>query len=112
MGLDIYAYATTPNGDKGTNDVQIMYWRKHHALLDWMVALQLEREGHDCSNDASCIVEIVEGDLDVMEKLIEADKLDSHYPPADRFLQSDFDFIDNARAAFRAGWKVTLSADW
>jgi len=34
MGLDIYAYATTPNGDTGASEVQIMYWRKHHSLLD------------------------------------------------------------------------------
>ncbi len=40
MGLDIYAYATTPNGDTGdtgdigVSEVQIMYWRKHHSFLD------------------------------------------------------------------------------
>jgi hypothetical protein len=112
MGLDIYAYAMTPNGNGSTNDVQIMYWRKHHALLDWMNSVSIERDGYDCSNDGCCQIMLVEADLATIEKLIEAGQLNSCYPPANRFLNSDIDFLDNARAAFKAGWKVCLSGDW
>ena len=123
MGLD--QYATARRGEAQTDDegytyyedsMELAYWRKHPNLQGWMESLW-----HVKGNDGEFNCEDLEltlDDLDNLEKTLDNEALpetagfffgadaDDHYAEADR------EFIVQARAAIKQGYKVIYSSWW
>ena len=139
MGLDQYATArkgeprkvpqtwTTTDADGNEEEVveyynewddtiELAYWRKHPNLQGWMQELYYEKGGE---GEFNCVdVELTLEDLDALEATLDEEELpetvgfffggnaDDHYAEADR------EFIVQARAALKQGYKVFYSSWW
>ena len=139
MGLDQYATArkgeprkvpqtwTTTDADGNEEEVVEYYnewddtielatWRKHPNLQGWMQELYYEKGGE---GEFNCVdVELTFEDLDALEATLDEEELpetvgfffgsnaDDHYEEADR------EFIVQARAAIKQGYKVIYCSWW
>ena len=139
MGLDQYATArkgeprkvpqtwTTTDADGNEEEVVEYYnewddtielaeWRKHPNLQGWMEELWYEKGGE---GEFNCVeLELTLEDLDALEATLDEEALpetagfffgnnaDDHYAEADR------EFIVQARAAIKQGYKVIYSSWW
>ena len=139
MGLDQYATArkgephkieeeytyTDQDGteQKGVNEylqwddtIQLAEWRKHPNLQGWMEELWYEKGGE---GEFNCVeLELTLENLDALEATLDEEALpetagfffgsnaDDHYAEADR------EFIVQARAAIKQGYKVIYSSWW
>ena len=136
MGLDQYAWARKGEpckDEEGYNvwpdgEEELAYWRKHPNLQGWMEQLW---EDKGCPNgnpsttatgfgsDFNCVdLELTLGDLDCLEQSLDESALpetsgfffgensDNHYAEQDR------EFIVQARAAIKQGYKVVYSSWW
>ena len=139
MGLDQYATArkgeprkvpqtwTTTDADGNEEEVVEYYnewddtielaeWRKHPNLQGWMEQLWYEKGGE---GEFNCVdLELTLEDLDALEATLDEEELpetsgfffgsnaDDHYAEADR------EFIVQARAAIKQGYKVIYSSWW
>ena len=123
MGLDQYGIArrgepqTDAEGYTYYEDsMELAYWRKHPNLQGWMEELWREK-GND--GEFNCVdVELTLDDLDVLEQSLDDEALpetvgfffgqnsDDHYAEQDR------EFIREARAAIKQGYKVFYSSWW
>ena len=95
---------------------ELATWRKHPNLQGWMQELYYEKGGE---GEFNCVdVELTFEDLDALEATLDEDELpetvgfffgsnaDDHYAEADR------EFIVQARAALKKGYKVFYSSWW
>ena len=139
MGLDQYAVArkgeprkvpqtwTTTDADGNEKEVVEYYnewddsielaeWRKHPNLQGWMQELYYEKGGE---GEFNCVdLELTLENLDALEATLDEEELpetvgfffggnaDDHYAEADR------EFIVQARAAIKEGYKVFYSSWW
>ena len=123
MGLDQYAEARrgepTTDEDGYTyyeDSMELAYWRKHPNLQGWMEELYREKGGEELFN---CVdVELTLEDLDALEQTLDESALpetvgfffgvnsDDHYAEQDR------EFIREARAAIKQGYRVAYTSSW
>ena len=123
MGLDQYGIARKgePKTDEDgytfyEDEMELAYWRKHPSLQGWMEDLWIEKGN---SGEFNCVdVELTLGDLDSMEEALDENALpetvgfffgensEEHYAEQDR------EFIREARAAIKQGYKVIYSSWW
>ena len=123
MGLDQYAMAR--KGESKTDEegyeyyedsMELAYWRKHPNLQGWMQELYYEKGGE---GEFNCVdLELTLEDLDALEATLDEEELpetvgfffgsnaDDHYAETDR------EFIREARAAIKQGYKVFYSSWW
>ena len=123
MGLDQYAMAR--KGESKTDEegyeyyedsMELAYWRKHPNLQGWMEN-PWRLKGNE--GEFNCVdLELTLNDLDNLEKSLDNEALpetvgfffgadaDDHYAEADR------EFIVQARAAIKQGYKVIYSSWW
>ena len=123
MGLDQYAMAR--KGESKTDEegyeyyedsMELAYWRKHPNLQGWMENLWRVK-GNE--GEFNCVdLELTLNDLDNLEKSLDNEALpetvgfffgadaDDHYAEADR------EFIVQARATIKQGYKVIYSSWW
>ena len=96
--------------------IQLAEWRKHPNLQGWMEELWYEKGGE---GEFNCVdLELTLEDLDALEATLDEEELpetvgfffgsnaDDHYAEADR------EFIVQARAALKKGYKVFYSSWW
>ena len=123
MGLDQYATARRGEGtideDGYTyykDSIELAYWRKHPNLQGWMEDLWLAKGGE---GEFNCVdLELKIEDLDLLEQSLDESALpetvgfffgansDDHYAEQDR------EFIVQARAAIKQGYKVVYHSWW
>ena len=123
MGLD--QYATARKGEPKTDEdgytfyedeMELAYWRKHPNLQGWMEELYRKKGGED---EFNCVdLELTLDDLEWLEDALDHNELpetagfffgsnaDDHYAEQDR------EFIVQARAAIKQGYKVIYSSWW
>ena len=98
------------------DSIELATWRKHPNLQGWMQELYYEKGGE---GEFNCVdVELTFEDLDALEATLDEEELpetvgfffgsnaDDHYAEADR------EFIVQARAAIKKGYKVFYSSWW
>ena len=98
------------------DSIELATWRKHPNLQGWMQELYYEKGGE---GEFNCVdVELTLEDLDALEATLDEEELpetvgfffgsnaDDHYAEADR------EFIVQARAAIKQGYKVFYSSWW
>ena len=102
--------------DEWEDSIELAYWRKHPNLQGWMENLYREKGGEEEFNGID--LELTLEDLDALELTLDEDELpetsgfffggnaDDHYAEADR------EFIVQARAAIKKGYKVIYSSSW
>jgi len=96
--------------------IELAEWRKHPNLQGWMESLWHVKGN---SGEFNCVdLELTLDDLDALEKALDNEALpetagfffggnaDDHYAEADR------EFIVQARAAIKQGYKVVYSSWW
>ena len=96
--------------------IQLAEWRKHPNLQGWMEELWYEKGGE---GEFNCVdLELTLEDLDALEATLDEEALpetagfffggnaDDHYAETDR------EFIREARAAIKQGYKVFYSSWW
>ena len=96
--------------------IQLAEWRKHPNLQGWMQELYYEKGGE---GEFNCVdLELTLNDLNALEATLDEEELpetvgfffgsnaDDHYAEADR------EFIVQARAALKQGYKVFYSSWW
>jgi hypothetical protein len=96
--------------------IELATWRKHPNLQGWMQELWYEKGG---DGEFNCVdLELTLDDLNALEATLDEDELpetvgfffggnaDDHYAEADR------EFIVQARAAIKKGYKVFYSSWW
>ena len=96
--------------------IELASWRKHPNLQGWMQELYYEKGGE---GEFNCVdVELTLEDLDALEATLDEEELpetvgfffgsnaDEHYAETDR------EFIREARAAIKKGYKVFYSSWW
>ena len=123
MGLDQYATARRGEGtideDGYTyykDSIELAYWRKHPNLQGWMEDLWLAKGGE---GEFNCVdLELKIEDLDLLEQSLDESALpetvgfffgansDDHYSEQDR------EFIVQARASIKQGYKVIYHSWW
>jgi hypothetical protein len=137
MGLDMYAYVATREGqqrdyydgaewDEISKDLvntkvnkprEIAYWRKHPNLHGWMERLAEQKKlSYDSFNGIE--MELTAEDLDELEKAVKKRQL----PPTSGFFfgnnsdqhyyDSDLAFIKAARTEMFMGLKVFYNSSW
>ena len=98
------------------DSIELASWRKHPNLQGWMQELYYEKGGE---GEFNCVdVELTLEDLAALEATLDEEELpetvgfffggnaDDHYAEADR------EFIVQARAAIKKGYKVFYSSWW
>jgi len=137
MGLDMYAYVAAKAGqqnefyegaefNKTTREFEnktvskpreIAYWRKHPNLHGWMEQLAQDKGlSYDSFNGVE--MELTYEDLDELERAVTHKQLPETAGfffgnPADEYyLESDLEFIKNARAELFLGLKVFYNSSW
>ena len=96
--------------------IELATWRKHPNLQGWMQELWYEKGG---DGEFNCVdLELTLDDLNALEATLDEEELpetvgfffgsnaDDHYAEADR------EFIVQARAAIKQGYKVIYSSWW
>jgi hypothetical protein len=102
MGLDSYGFAL-PEGEnlKDRSQFEIIYWRKHYPLHDWMTNLYRERGGTEAFN---CIpLELTSKDIEKLSKDMKTWVFD---------VEIDLEFIRKARIALREGCQIFYDSWW
>ena len=123
MGLD--QYATARRGEAQTDDEghtyyedskELAYWRKHPNLQGWMEELYREKGGEQEFNCED--LELTLDDLDALEKSLDDEALPETAgfffggDADDHYLESDREFIREARSAIKQGYTVVYSSWW
>jgi hypothetical protein len=123
MGLDQYGIARKgePKTDEDgytfyEDEMELAYWRKHPNLQGWMEELYHKKGGE---GEFNCVdLELTLEDLEWLEDALDHEELpetagfffgsnaDDHYAEQDR------EFIVQARAAIKQGYKVIYSSWW
>lgn len=134
MGLDQYAFVQDSDGERE----DIAYWRKHNRLEGWMSKLYTRKGGDAVFNCEA--VELTLEDLEELEEAVRERKLprtegfffgsdsyedltpllqlaasnasDEEIAKVDPYFGDDIGFINDARAALKAGKKVTYTSNW
>ena len=139
MGLDQYAVArkgqprkvpqtwTTTDADGNEEEVveyynewddtiQLAEWRKHPNLQGWMEELWYEKGGE---GEFNCVdLELTLEDLDALEATLDEEALPETVgfffgtDSSDYYAETDREFIVQARAAIKQGYKVIYSSWW
>ena len=139
MGLDQYATArkgeprkvpqtwTTTDADGNEEEVVEYYnewddtielaeWRKHPNLQGWMEELWYEKGGE---GEFNCVdLELTLKDLDALEATLDEEALPETAgfffgtDSSDYYAETDREFIVQARAAIKQGYKVIYSSWW
>ena len=139
MGLDQYAVArkgeprkvpqtwTTTDADGNEEEVveyynewddtiQLAEWRKHPNLQGWMEELWYEKGGE---GEFNCVdLELTLEDLDALEATLDEEALPETAgfffgtDSSDYYAETDREFIVQARAAIKQGYKVIYSSWW
>ena len=123
MGLD--QYATARRGEATIDEdgfahykdsMELAYWRKHPNLQGWMEELW-RGKGND--GEFNCVdVELTLDDLDALEQTLDDEALPETAgfffgsDSSDYYAEADRDFIVQARAAIKQGYKVVYSSWW
>ena len=123
MGLD--QYATARKGEAQTDDEgytyyedskELAYWRKHPSLQGWMEELYREKGG---AEEFNCVdLELTLGDLDSMEEALDENALPETVGfffgenSEEYYAEQDREFIREARAAIKQGYKIIYSSWW
>jgi len=132
MGLDMYAYVATRDGqgkdywenyDSETQSStvekprELAYWRKHPNLHGWMEQRYRERGG-DAEMFNGVELELTWEDLDALEEDIESGNLPSTSGfffgdnADDYYREQDLEFIRKARAELFCGLRVFYDSSW
>jgi len=134
MGLDMYAYAATRQGQFGefyqgaeyidgeavnpkvNQPRELAYWRKHPSLHGWMQQLWIKRGNEGSFNGDE--LELFREDLDELEQAV----MDGTLPDtsgfffgndsADFYRDNDLAFIRNARYELFMGMRVFYNSSW
>ena len=123
MGLDQYGIARKgqPQTDEEgctfyEDEMELAYWRKHPNLQGWMEELYHEKGGEE---EFNCVdVELTLKDLDALEKSLDDEALPETAgfffggDSDDHYLESDREFIREARSAIKQGYTVVYSSWW
>ena len=136
MGLDQYAWARKGEpckDEEGYNhwpegEEELAYWRKHPNLQGWMENLWHEKgcpNGNEetansmFGSDFNCVdLELTLEDLDALEQSLDESALPETAgfffgnDSSDHYAEADRDFIVQARAAIKQGYKVVYSSWW
>ena len=140
MGLDMYAYVATREGqqreyydgaewDETTKDLvntkvnkprEIAYWRKHPNLHGWMEQLWNSRNGGNCDGSTfnGIELELTYDDLEILEQDVVAGTLPGTTgfffgnEADDHYQDQDLEFIRNARTELFMGLKVFYNSSW
>jgi len=124
MGLDMYAYVASREGQSWDDHQEIAYWRKHPNLHGWMERLwehKLNLEGRDNPITFNGVeVELTWDDIDKLEKDIksgEVSKLGTTgfffgNPSDDYYYEKDLQFCVDAKAETFLGRKVFYNSSW
>ena len=136
MGLDQYAWARKGEpckDEEGYNhwpegEEELAYWRKHPNLQGWMENLWHEKgcpDGNEetansmFGSDFNCVdLELTLEDLDALEQTLDESALPETAgfffgnDSSDHYAEADRDFIVQARAAIKQGYKVIYSSWW
>jgi hypothetical protein len=120
MGLDMWVEAH-PHDEQEV--VEIASWRKHNRLHGWMHALHISK-GHDPDEFNFNLVPVplsIENILD-LEHDVRADKLpatggfffgeDSYGDFRPEYDKLDKEFIKDAKAYLKKGWKIFYNSSW
>jgi hypothetical protein len=123
MGLDQYAMAR--KGESKTDEegyeyyedsMELAYWRKHPNLQGWMENLW-RLKGNE--GEFNCVdLELTLRDLEALEASIDGSDLPKTVgfffgqDSDDHYLEQDREFIVQARAAIKQGYKVIYSSWW
>ena len=123
MGLDQYATARRGEGtideDGYTyykDSIELAYWRKHPNLQGWMEDLWLSKGGEGEFNCVDLELEIE--DLDLLEQSLDESALPETVGfffganSDDHYVEQDREFIVQARAAIKQGYKVVYHSWW
>jgi hypothetical protein len=121
MGLDMYAFTTSqdiPHADfkHPPDSVQFFYWRKHPDLHGWMEQIYFKRGGqHKDFNLSPVRLDLVH--LQALEQALRDEEL----PEATGFFfgesgpeerERDFEFLNLAREAHKAGKRIFYTSWW
>ena len=123
MGLDQYGIARKgePKTDEDgytfyEDEMELAYWRKHPSLQGWMEDLWIEKGN---SGEFNCVdVELTLGDLDSMEEALDENALPETVGfffgenSEEYYAEQDREFIREARAAIKQGYKIIYSSWW
>ena len=123
MGLDQYATARRGEGtideDGFTHykdSIELAYWRKHPNLQGWMEDLWLAKGGE---GEFNCVdLELKIEDLDLLEQSLDESALPETVGfffganSADHYSEQDREFIVQARASIKQGYKVIYHSWW
>ena len=109
MGLDMYAYALT--GSETEKEPEFHYWRKHHALCNWLGALCVEKGGEAWDEPAESI-ELDSADLDRLERAVLNGEIPSTFGNDAFHRADDLEFVRKARSALSQGKRVEVLASW
>ena len=135
MGLDQYGLARKgqPLTDEEgytfyEDEMELAYWRKHPNLQGWMENLWHEKgcpDGNEetansmFGSDFNCVdLELTLDDLDALEQSLDESALPETAgfffgkDSSDHYAEADRDFIVQARAAIKQGYKVVYSSWW
>lgn len=141
MGLDQYANTVTPRGQtlreqmmklktdeerrlfkeesRLSDEVEeIQYWRKHADLNEWMTQLAVKRGVVKDARDFNCVdLVLTPEDIDDLERAVNREGLPHGAgffwgASCDEDKESDLQFIEKARQAFKDGLQVIYSCWW
>tara|TARA_Y100000004_G_scaffold39003_1_gene41903 strand:+ start:216 stop:623 length:408 start_codon:yes stop_codon:yes gene_type:complete len=135
MGLDQYGLARKGQPQKDEegytfyeDEMELAYWRKHPNLQGWMENLWHEKgcpDGNEetansmFGSDFNCVdLELTLEDLDALEQSLDESALPETAgfffgnDSSDHYAEADRDFIVQARAAIKQGYKVVYSSWW
>ena len=96
--------------------IQLAEWRKHPNLQGWMQELYYEKGGE---GEFNCVdLELTLDDLDALEESLDEEALPETAgfffgtDSSDHYAEADREFIVQARAALKQGYKVFYSSWW
>ncbi len=118
MGLDQYAYAR----NKGGEDQDLQYWRKHNALHGWMLMLyrikggkgvfngvEVELDGNDLEQLKKCVVN---GTLPVTQGFFFGSDSSRDDERGLYLREATLKFVAKAKEALARGEKVYYDSSW
>ena len=137
MGLDMYAYSCTREGQNRefwngaeldpttksfvnpavTEPKELAYWRKHPNLHGWMELLA-EQKGLEYGSFNGIELELSWEDLDALERAVTHNQLPETHgfffgdSSDEYYREQDLQFIKEARAELFLGLKVFYNSSW
>ena len=98
------------------DSIELATWRKHPNLQGWMQELYYEKGGE---GEFNCVdLELTLEDLDALEATLDEEALPETVgfffgtDSSDYYAETDREFIVQARAAIKQGYKVIYSSWW